>query len=101
MYLLVMFDLPTKEKRDRRIYRRFRKRLLSLGFTKIQFSVYLKFAESDAYSESIKRKIRKVLPRFGNIRIISLPPKTFDKMEIYNNHEKIENESPRPNFIVF
>ncbi|MDR2169188.1 MAG: CRISPR-associated endonuclease Cas2, partial [Planctomycetaceae bacterium] len=38
MHLLTMFDLPSKTKRERRIYRQFRKRLLELGFTKIQFS---------------------------------------------------------------
>ena len=40
MRVIVMFDLPTETKSQRRTYARFRKRLLEDGFVMMQYSVY-------------------------------------------------------------
>jgi CRISPR-associated protein Cas2 len=96
-----MFDLPSKTKSERRIYRGFRKRLLELGFTKIQFSVYIKFADNKAQMEAFKRNVQKALPKRGNVRMINLTDQQYVTMETFDNNKKIANELPTPDFIVF
>lgn len=101
MYLLTMFDLPSKTKRERRIYRSFRKTLLELGFTKIQFSVYIKYAENETQASTLKKNIRKALPKKGDIRTINLTDNQYHKMETFNNNKQLENAPPPEDFIVF
>jgi CRISPR-associated protein Cas2 len=96
-----MFDLPSKTKAERRIYRRFRKVLLDLGFTKIQFSVYIKFTDSNSQINTLKNCVKKALPRRGNVRIITLTDKQYETMDTFENHQKLANEPPSPDFIVF
>ncbi|MDR3109827.1 MAG: CRISPR-associated endonuclease Cas2 [Planctomycetaceae bacterium] len=101
MHLLTMFDLPTKTKPERRIYRRFRKRLLELGFTKMQFSVYLKFADGKTQCEALQRCVRKALPKKGNIRMLILTDKQYETMLVFDNNKETKNAIPTPDFIVF
>ncbi|PTF93852.1 CRISPR-associated endonuclease Cas2, partial [Staphylococcus chromogenes] len=42
MRVLLMFDLPVETKQQRRIYSKFRKRLLENGFLMMQYSIYIK-----------------------------------------------------------
>jgi CRISPR-associated protein Cas2 len=46
MWVLVFFDLPTETKKDRKIYSRFRKDIMSYGFQMFQFSIYLRHCSS-------------------------------------------------------
>jgi CRISPR-associated protein Cas2 len=101
MHLLTMFDLPSKTKRERRIYRQFRKRLLELGFTKIQFSVYIKFADNKTQLDAFKRNVKNALPKRGNIRMINLTDQQYETMDVFDNNKQIANELPTPDFIVF
>jgi CRISPR-associated protein Cas2 len=96
-----MFDLPSKTKKERRIYRRFRKVLLQYGFVRLQFSVYLKAVAGTEQAETIRKNIIKKLPPQGNIRILPLSDTQYAKMETYNNSTQQENEIPSPDFIVF
>ncbi|HHT9133449.1 MAG TPA: CRISPR-associated endonuclease Cas2, partial [Candidatus Avalokitesvara rifleensis] len=43
MWLFAMFDLPVDTKKARREYTRFRKALLTEGFTMLQYSVYARY----------------------------------------------------------
>ena len=40
MWVLVLFDLPTETKKDKKAYAEFRKNLQKDGFTMFQFSIY-------------------------------------------------------------
>ena len=42
MWVLVLFDLPTETKKERKAYADFRKKMLKDGFTMFQFSIYLR-----------------------------------------------------------
>ena len=46
MWVMVLFDLPTETKKERKIYAIFRKQLLKDGFTMFQFSIYLRHGPS-------------------------------------------------------
>ena len=42
MWVLVLFDLPTETKKDKKAYATFRKNLQKDGFTMFQFSIYVR-----------------------------------------------------------
>ena len=44
MWVLVLFDLPTETKKERKAYADFRKRIMADGFTMFQFSIYFVIA---------------------------------------------------------
>ena len=46
MWVLVLFDLPTETKRDRKASADFRKKLIQDGFTMFQFSIYVRHCPS-------------------------------------------------------
>ena len=80
MRLLVFFDLPVTVTEDRRIAARFRKDLLKEGFTMLQFSIYCRVCRGiDIVEREIKR-IKKVLPPKGNIRILTVTEKQYGSM---------------------
>ena len=46
MWVLILFDLPTETKKEKKAYVDFRKRLLRNGFTMFQFSIYVRHCAS-------------------------------------------------------
>ena len=46
MWVLVLFDLPTETKKEKKAYTDFRKNLQKDGFTMFQFSIYLRHCMS-------------------------------------------------------
>src|SRR5690606_10848323 len=46
MWVLVLFDLPTETRKERKAAGMFRKKLLDDGFQMFQFSIYLRFCAS-------------------------------------------------------
>lgn len=82
MRLILMFDLPVKTKKERRIYTTFRRYLIGKGYLMLQYSVYVKiFANRDATVDHIKM-IKKNIPQKGQIRIMMLTEKQFSRMEV-------------------
>ncbi|WP_241957687.1 CRISPR-associated endonuclease Cas2, partial [Staphylococcus devriesei] len=56
MRVLLMFDLPVETKQQRRIYSKFRKRLIEDGFLMMQYSIYIKSViNKDAADLTIRR----------------------------------------------
>lgn len=82
MRLIVLFDLPVKTKKDRRIYAVFRKYLISKGYLMLQYSVYSKILPNrDAATNHISI-LKKECPKKGQIRLLMLTEKQYSKMEI-------------------
>jgi len=46
MWVLVLFDLPTETKKERKVAADFRKKIMADGFTMFQFSIYLRHCPS-------------------------------------------------------
>lgn len=58
MRVLLMFDLPVETKKQRRVYSKFRKRLIEDGFLMMQYSIYIKSViNKDAANQTIKKLI--------------------------------------------
>ena len=71
MWILVMFDLPTDTKPQRKEANTFRNFLLDEGFERSQFSAYARFVNGkEAFATKIKR-IERNLPSLGDIQVLN------------------------------
>lgn len=92
VWLVTLFDLPVKTARERLLYARFRKDLLRLGFTRIQYSVYARFFGSERNSERIRKAIRSMLPPEGEVRLLMVTDRQYEKMEVFLGEKTSEPE---------
>jgi len=83
LWVLVLFDLPTQTKKERKIYTAFRKKLLKDGFTMFQFSIYLRHCPSRENADVHIKRVRMSLPPAGKVGILTITDKQFGLMEIF------------------
>lgn len=100
MRVLVLFDLPTKTSKDIKKYAKFRKFLLKEGFMMLQNSVYCKLVLNQTSANLLSIKVRANAPEVGNILLLSITEKQFNKMEyiIGGKKDDVVNSTDR---IVF
>ena len=80
MRVLVMFDMPTRTKEDRKNSTQFRQKLIKDGFIMLQFSVYVRICKGVANSHL--NRLDTMLPPKGHIRALILTEKQFDNMRL-------------------
>ena len=83
MWVLVLFDLPTETKKERKAYADFRKRIMADGFTMFQFSIYLRHCPSRENAEVHIKRVKSFMPEYGDIGIMCITDKQFGDMEIF------------------
>jgi len=83
MWILVLFDLPTETKKDKKAYVDFRKNLHNDGFTMFQFSIYVRHCASAENADVHKRRVRSFLPEKGKVGILSITDKQFGSIELF------------------
>lgn len=91
VWVFTMFDLPTDTAQARRAYTDFRKQLLNNGFTMLQFSVYARHCPSEENAQVHAQRIRGSLPPDGEVRVVTLTDKQFERMHVF--HGKIRKAS--------
>ncbi len=72
MWVLVMFDLPTITKSQRRAASRYRNLLRDLGFSMTQLSVYSRYLVNATGLLSVLPELKKSVPANGEVRVIKL-----------------------------
>ena len=70
MWVLVLFDLPTDTKKDKKAYADFRKNLQKDGFTMFQFSIYVRHCASSENADV-------------HIKELNLSYRSLDRWELY------------------
>ena len=83
MWVLVLFDLPTETKKDRKAADTFRKNLQKDGFTMFQFSIYIRHCASVENSEVHIKRVKSCLPEYGHVGILCITDKQFGQIELY------------------
>lgn len=78
MMLLVCFDLPRETKNERRQASKYRKRLVELGFSMKQFSLYEREVRQQATKERVIEILKEELPDTGAITLYLLPDEVND-----------------------
>lgn len=83
MWVLVLFDLPTETKKDRKAATEFRKLLQKDGFTMFQFSIYVRHCASAENAEVHIKRVKSFLPEYGHVGIICITDKQFGGIELF------------------
>lgn len=95
MWVLVLFDLPTDTKKDRKNYTRFRKDIMKDGFSMFQFSIYTRCCPSRENAEVHIKRVKSLLPPNGYVGILCITDKQFGAMELFHSTKPIR-ASPEP-----
>lgn len=93
MWVVVMFDLPVDTKEARKRYTAFRRELIRDGFQQMQYSVYLRHASSRENAEVHMGRVQAAVPEVGEVRVISITDKQFERMRIFWGKNRVE---PQP-----
>lgn len=83
MWVLVLFDLPTDTKRDRKVAAKFRKDLIGDGFSMFQFSIYIRHCPSYENANVHISRVKRMLPEKGKVGIMCITDKQFGSMELF------------------
>jgi len=94
MWVLVLFDLPTETKKERKAYADFRKKILKDGFTMFQFSIYMRHCASRENADVHIKRVKSFLPEFGDIGIMCITDKQFGDIEIFHSRKPTKVEQP-------
>ena len=101
MWVVVLFDLPVDSKKARRAYAQFRKKLLRDGFAKMQFSVYIRHCASKENAEVHTQRVADWIPDDGEVRIITITDKQFERMRIFWGKRRTAPERPPAQLELF
>jgi len=83
MWVLVLFDLPTETKKERKNASDFRTKLVKDGFTMFQFSIYLRHCASRENADVHIKRVKAFLPDKGYVGILCITDKQFGTMELF------------------
>lgn len=82
MRVLVLFDLPTNTKGERRAASQFRHFLLNDGFDMLQYSVYSRIcADRDSANTHLMR-VKRNAPDKGSVRLMMVTENQFINMHV-------------------
>lgn len=94
LWLIAMFDLPTKTAVERSSYIDFRRLLLVNGFVMLQYSVYTRHCASEESAVVYSQRIQLGLPQSGEVRLIKITDKQFGRMKVFAGKKPAKTETP-------
>ena len=94
MWVLVLFDLPTETKKDRKAYTRFRKKIMDDGFQMFQFSIYIRHCPSRENADVHIKRVKGILPEKGHVGIFQFTDKQFGMVELFYGKSPRNTSSP-------
>lgn len=100
-WLMVFFDLPTNTANERRRASKFREGLKTDGFMMIQYSVYARPCPSYDRTKTHLRRVKKMLPPDGHVRILKLTDAQWDRMKVFYEKEEEEPEERFDQTLLF
>jgi CRISPR-associated protein Cas2 len=101
MWILVFFDLPTNTKKERKLASKFRKQLITDGFTMFQFSIYTRCCPSRENAEVHIKRTKINLPPDGHVGILSITDRQFGMMELFFGKTSVAIETPPQQLELF
>lgn len=82
MRTIVMFDMPTASKSEKKSYMEFRRYLLSQGYRMEQFSVYSKLSLSASGAQAEIRRLEQNLPFAGRVTAFTMTDKEYARRRV-------------------
>ena len=101
MWMMVLFDLPVKTKREKKAYTHFRKWLLEDGYDMMQYSVYTRVCPSQENLEVHLRRLERKLPEYGQVRVIAFTDKQYGRMKVFQAGKLRDTETAPGQFLLF
>ena len=101
MWVLVLFDLPTETKRDKKAYVDFKKNLQKDGFTMFQFSIYVRHCASSENAAVHIKRVKSFLPEFGHVGIMCITDKQFGDIELFYGKKVQDVNTPGQQLELF
>lgn len=95
MWVICMFDLPTKTKRERQAYTAFKSLLMSEGLDRIQFSIYGKPMSSFEKARLFAKRIGSRVPEDGAVKFMFMTDKQMSMTISYFGGEKTEDQKTK------
>ena len=94
MWVLVLFDLPTETKKDKKAYATFRKNLQKDGFTMFQFSIYVRHCPSSENADVHIQRVKSFLPDYGKVGIMCITDKQFSNIMLFYGKKPMAVSTP-------
>ncbi len=95
MWLIVMFDLPTETKKQKKDSAMFRKQLEKDGFNMYQYSVYIRYCASLEAADLHIKRVRAFVPNEGSVSILTITDKQYSNIiNIFGAIEKKVKRQP-------
>lgn len=101
MWILVLFDLPTETKKDKKAYADFRKNLQRDGFTMFQFSIYVRHCSSSENANVHIKRVESFLPEYGKVGIMCITDKQFSNIELFYGKKSMAVNAPGQQLELF
>ncbi len=101
MWIMVLFDLPTETKKQRKAANDFRKNLLRDGFTMFQFSIYIRNCPSRDNAAVHVRRVKKWLPDYGYVGILKITDKQFGMIELFYSKQEFRSDHGSQQLLLF
>ena len=101
MRVVVLFDLPTGTKAERRGATQFRSFLLGDGFDMLQYSVYTRLCPNRDNAEMHIARVRRNAPDTGSVRALYLTENQFSNMYILVGEKSVQENISKPSQLAF
>ena len=101
MWMLVMFDLPVIEPKERKAATTFRNFLLDEGFEMAQFSVYVRFCSGKEQAAAILRRLKVALPTGGKIDVLFFTDKQYENIVSFHNSQRQSKRKNPDQYCLF
>lgn len=89
-----MFDLPVKTKTQRRNANNYRKLLIDLGWSREQYSVYVRYVPTGVSVVPEILKMRNQIPLQGKVEIVAITDRQWSKALRFINAQEDEDRDP-------
>lgn len=80
--MIVLFDLPVKEKATQKAATKFRKFLIDDGYLMLQYSVYTRVCNGYDAVKTHEKRLKAHLPENGSVRLLTITEKQYESMQI-------------------
>lgn len=95
MWIMVLFDLPTVTREERKAYTQFRDFLLDNSFIMSQYSVYLRHTSGRAQATPIIGRIKRSVPDEGRVDILQFTDRQYaDIVSLRGRRRADSRENP-------
>ncbi|MDE2773171.1 MAG: CRISPR-associated endonuclease Cas2 [Gemmatimonadota bacterium] len=101
VWLIVLFDLPTATKLQRKAATRFRHNLLNEGFEMSQYSVYLRHCAGKEQADALARRIELVIPKEGKVHMIQITDKQYENIRTFRGIKREPSPKNPEQLVLF